>query len=222
MADSPGRPVRERVPTGSAPSKAGRGRERAPTGMSENETTDELREQALSIIVLGASGDLAKKKTFPALLKIWEMGLLPPHTRIFGYARSKLSQEDFVARIRPFAEKVTCADGVLDSFLANTTYVSGQYDSQDDFAALHDTICAGEVATGLPGGNRVFYLALPPSVFASVSATFKPVCMSTNGWNRVIVEVRFGEWGGGWVGVGLCGENGRMGEWERGSVGVWE
>jgi glucose-6-phosphate 1-dehydrogenase len=49
----------------------------------------------VSIVVIGASGDLAKKKTFPSLFSLFGLGLLPPKCTIFGYARTQLSDEDF-------------------------------------------------------------------------------------------------------------------------------
>lgn len=45
---------------------------------------------------------------------------------------------------------------------------------------------------GATVAHRVFYLALPPSVFQSVSACLRPECWSARGWNRVIVEKPFG------------------------------
>ena len=54
----------------------------------------------LSIIVLGASGDLAKKKTFPALFHLHCQGFIQSHNvHIFGYARSKMSDNDLRDRI---------------------------------------------------------------------------------------------------------------------------
>ncbi|XP_021890346.1 LOW QUALITY PROTEIN: glucose-6-phosphate 1-dehydrogenase, cytoplasmic isoform-like [Carica papaya] len=54
----------------------------------------------LSIIVLGASGDLAKKKTFPALFHLYRQGFLPSNeVHIFGYARSKISDDDLRKRL---------------------------------------------------------------------------------------------------------------------------
>ncbi len=55
-------------------------------------------EDSLTIVVIGASGDLAKKKTFPALYELHLAGLLPRGTTIAGYARSKLSNEKFRVR----------------------------------------------------------------------------------------------------------------------------
>jgi glucose-6-phosphate 1-dehydrogenase len=43
------------------------------------------------IIVLGASGDLAKKKTFPALFALYAQGFLPEEVHVVGYARSSES-----------------------------------------------------------------------------------------------------------------------------------
>lgn len=40
------------------------------------------------IVVLGASGDLAKKKTFPAIFALFQQGLLPKDVKIVGYART--------------------------------------------------------------------------------------------------------------------------------------
>jgi glucose-6-phosphate 1-dehydrogenase len=49
----------------------------------------------VSIVVLGASGDLAKKKTYPSLFSLYGLGLLPEHFTIYGFARSKLHDDDF-------------------------------------------------------------------------------------------------------------------------------
>ncbi|PNH06867.1 Glucose-6-phosphate 1-dehydrogenase, chloroplastic [Tetrabaena socialis] len=50
---------------------------------------------SLGVVVVGASGDLAKKKIFPALFALYNEGLLPPEFHIFGYARSKMTDEEF-------------------------------------------------------------------------------------------------------------------------------
>ena len=52
-------------------------------------------QSALSICVVGASGDLAKKKIFPALFALHYQDMLPAHFTVFGYARSKMTDEEF-------------------------------------------------------------------------------------------------------------------------------
>ena len=86
----------------------------------------------LSIVVLGASGDLAKKKIYPVLWSLYKHDLIDrKNTKFIGYARSKLSHDDLVGRIKPFLK----ASGeeeekLLAEFLDRQEYVAGQYDQQ--------------------------------------------------------------------------------------------
>ena len=57
------------------------------------------QEAMLSIVVVGASGDLAKKKIFPAIFALYHQGLLPKNVQLVGYARSKSSDEEFREKI---------------------------------------------------------------------------------------------------------------------------
>jgi glucose-6-phosphate 1-dehydrogenase len=56
-------------------------------------------ETMLSIVVVGGSGDLARKKIFPALFALYYQGLLPKHVQVVGYARSQTSNEEFREKI---------------------------------------------------------------------------------------------------------------------------
>ncbi|XP_057244410.1 glucose-6-phosphate 1-dehydrogenase, partial [Malurus melanocephalus] len=76
----------------------------------------------------------------------------------------------------------------LSSFLSLQSFVRGQYGDEGSFRALDAHLRA------LPGGDhahRLFYLALPPSVYTPVTRHLRNVCMG-DGWNRVIVEKPFG------------------------------
>uniref|UniRef100_A0A7S2W462 Glucose-6-phosphate 1-dehydrogenase n=1 Tax=Mucochytrium quahogii TaxID=96639 RepID=A0A7S2W462_9STRA len=148
--------------------------------------------QPLSIVVFGASGDLAKKKTFPALFDLYVDGRIGASTVIVGYARSALSEEEFRQRLRPFLLKHGKEQDV-DDFLHVCRYRHGQYDSDEDIAAvckelpsLH-RISAGDLE------NRVFYFALPPSVFPFVARSVSKVGHTEKGWLRVVVEKPFGK-----------------------------
>eukprot|EP00729_Bicosta_minor_P016638 gene16638-4456_t len=152
-------------------------------------------EGVTTIVVLGASGDLAKKKIYPVLWSLYRKKLVASTTRIIGYARSKLTQQDLVSRIRPFlASKVQKADEALfEEFLSQCQYFAGGYDSAESFAGLNTYITGQEAAVGVTGSsNRVFYLALPASVFQPVSTCIKENTWSQNGWNRIVVEKPFG------------------------------
>lgn len=89
-------------------------------------------DNALSIVVVGASGDLAKKKTFPALLDLYRHDFLPKHVTICGYSRSNMSDEDLRTKIRPYlVKKDTAADPIVDEFLGRVHYRSGEWRRTD-------------------------------------------------------------------------------------------
>ncbi|KAG1331349.1 glucose-6-phosphate 1-dehydrogenase, cytoplasmic isoform [Cocos nucifera] len=157
----------------------------------------------LSIVVLGASGDLAKKKTFPALFNLFRQGFLQPNeVHIFGYARTKISDDELRERIRGFLSQGKGAstehtDDLL-KFLQLIKYVSGSYDSEDGFLLLNKEISAHESSKrSQPGtSRRLFYLALPPSVYPLVCKMIRKYCMNQShlsGWTRVVVEKPFGK-----------------------------
>ncbi|GJQ97119.1 glucose-6-phosphate 1-dehydrogenase, cytoplasmic isoform [Tanacetum coccineum] len=77
--------------------------QRAPL-KTDSESSEYVPETGcLSIIVLGASGDLAKKKTFPALFHLYRQGFIQSQdVHIFGYARTKISDKDLRDRIRGY------------------------------------------------------------------------------------------------------------------------
>ncbi|EOR00405.1 hypothetical protein E3P92_03463 [Wallemia ichthyophaga] len=151
-----------------------------------------------SIVVFGASGDLAKKKTFPALFGLRKMGLLPKDTRIIGYARSKMTNEEFHDKVTGFI-KIDDNDSnskkLLDEFKSGLSYVAGGYDGEEAFKNLNDNLTNAEKSNASSGkvSNRLFYLALPPSVFGSVSEGLRKFCYSGSGTNRLIVEKPFGK-----------------------------
>lgn len=157
----------------------------------------------LSIIVLGASGDLAKKKTFPALFHLFQQGFLnTKEVHIFGYARTKITDDDLRDRIRGYlsprsGESAEQAE-TLSNFLQLIKYVSGSYDREDGFLLLNDEISKHEYSKNSQVGTsrRLFYLALPPSVYPSVCKMIRKYCMNRSdlgGWTRIVVEKPFGK-----------------------------
>ena len=64
-------------------------------------TTEELKDNTL-IVVLGASGDLAKKKTYPALFGLFKLGFLPNDIHIVGYARTKMDDTQYHKHITAY------------------------------------------------------------------------------------------------------------------------
>eukprot|EP00252_Welwitschia_mirabilis_P018772 TRINITY_DN4194_c0_g1_i1.p1 TRINITY_DN4194_c0_g1~~TRINITY_DN4194_c0_g1_i1.p1 ORF type:complete len:516 (-),score=89.79 TRINITY_DN4194_c0_g1_i1:566-2113(-) len=155
----------------------------------------------LSIVVLGASGDLAKKKTFPALFNLFCEGFLPEQdVHIFGYARTPLSNDDLRRKIQ---EHLKPRGGTpekdfstaVSKFLDLVAYISGPYDKDEGFVKLDEEIAMHERKKSGEDGpsRRLFYLALPPSVYPSVCKRIRGYCMNQRGWTRIVVEKPFGK-----------------------------
>ncbi|CAN4084516.1 unnamed protein product [Withania somnifera] len=150
-------------------------------------------ETTVSITVIGASGDLAKKKIFPALFALFYEDCLPENFIVFGYSRTKLSDEELRNMI---STTLTCrvdkrenCDAKMECFLGRCFYHSGQYNSEDDFAELDYKLREKE---GCRVSNRLFYLSIPPNIFVDVVRCASLKASSTSGWTRVIVEKPFG------------------------------
>ncbi|KAJ0235422.1 Glucose-6-phosphate 1-dehydrogenase 3 [Hirschfeldia incana] len=151
------------------------------------------QKSTVSITVVGASGDLAKKKIFPALFALYYEGCLPQHFTIYGYARSKMTD----AELRDMVSKtLTCridkrenCGEKMEEFLKRCFYHTGQYDSQEHFVALDKKLKEHE---GGRLSNRLFYLSIPPNIFVDAVKCASSSASSVTGWTRVIVEKPFG------------------------------
>lgn len=151
----------------------------------------------LSIVVVGASGDLAQRKIYPALFALFSQGLLPSDFQVFGMARSAMDQAGFRAKIEQnltcrYVPGVSCAEFVA-TFLNRCHYLSGQYSSTDSFLDLF------QFMRSIEGGgpvNRLFYMAVPPTVFLEAANALGNsglvACGSSREWSRIVVEKPFG------------------------------
>lgn len=152
----------------------------------------------LGIVVVGASGDLAQRKVIPALFALFCQDFLPADFQIFGLARSAYDHEGFRRKI---AENLTCryvpgethcADRT-QAFLSRCYYCSGAYASPDSFLDLFQLMRDVE---GDGPVNRIFYMAIPPSVFMDVAMALGDsglvACGDRDEWSRIVIEKPFG------------------------------
>ncbi|CAG8452918.1 3726_t:CDS:2 [Acaulospora colombiana] len=157
------------------------------------EDNSSLLTGTVTIVVFGASGDLAKKKTYPALFGLYRNGFLPEGTRIIGYARTNIGEQEFRNRISGYIKApVAEIKEQLSKFLEICSYVSGQYDKDESYQYLSKVVEEIENLGGPEKKHRVFYMALPPSVFVPVARGIKNYVYSSRGVNQLIVEKPFG------------------------------
>ncbi|KAL7216442.1 hypothetical protein ACSBR1_028392 [Camellia fascicularis] len=150
-------------------------------------------ESTLSITVVGASGDLARKKIFPALFALFYEDCLPENFSVFGYARTEMTDEELRNMI---SQTLTCridkrenCGNKMDQFLKRCFYHFGQYNSEEHFSELD---CKLKIKEEGRLSNRLFYLSIPPNIFVDVVRCASCRASSKNGWTRVIVEKPFG------------------------------
>src|SRR6058998_3862467 len=81
-----------------------------------------------TLVIFGATGDLAKRKLLPAIYNLAHEGALPERFHLIGSSRSEMSHDEFrtlaTDAIRQFSRR-TPDDAVLTSLLEQVRYVSG-------------------------------------------------------------------------------------------------
>ncbi len=152
----------------------------------------------LRIVVIGATGDLAQRKIFPALFGLFRRHMLPPDTRIVGLARSGWDSDklrDSVTKgLSCYAVSRAHCSSEQKRFLALCSYVRlGQGDDEPVMSGLLRHL------KGIESGseaNYLFYLAVPPSSFKPMIQAIEAADLvrepETSPWTRVVIEKPFG------------------------------
>jgi glucose-6-phosphate 1-dehydrogenase len=135
-----------------------------------------------ALVIFGFTGDLASKKIFPALYAMVKKGALA--VPVFGVASSKWSTDQLHQRVRDSVEREVGIDdkAAFDRLVSLLHYVSGDYQDPATFKALKKALGNAE--------RPAHYLAIPPSLFATVIESLGAAGLAENA--RVIVEKPFG------------------------------
>jgi glucose-6-phosphate 1-dehydrogenase len=150
-----------------------------------------------SFVIFGASGDLTRRLLAPALYNLAASSLLPDGFAVIGVARAELSTEAFRGNLekglREFAKRPV-EDAVANKLFSCVTYLQGEGQDQATYEGLQRELARIEAA-GKTHGNRLFYLATPPSAFAPIACRLGQTGLARqeNGaWRRIIIEKPFG------------------------------
>lgn len=150
-----------------------------------------------AVVIFGATGDLTRRKLFPALCNLARDGLIPADFALVGYGRNAVSSADFQKQMAQ-----SLADYATDCSLAGdckrlvdaTSYLQGQYNDANSYSALK-TYLDGIAAKQKTGGNALFYLSVPPELFEPIVRHLGEAGLlreSDGRWRRVIIEKPFG------------------------------
>src|SRR5436305_10819898 len=150
-----------------------------------------------TMVIFGATGDLTKRKLFPALYNLAASGLLPDELAVVGMGRTEVSTEDFRAKLKDEIHQFATAkvDEELVRWLVERVYYTpGEFQDAAAFERLEQTIEKAE-AERATGGSRLYYLAVPPAFFSTIVDQLGKAGMvrEENGhFRRVIIEKPFG------------------------------
>ncbi len=145
---------------------------------------------ACTIVLFGATGDLAAKKIFPALAHLSGQPGSKARFDVLGVGRTKQDEATFRAAVKKHLEEpgVKLPPERVASFLERVGYVEGDPSKPETYATLRQRLDA------LPGKNRLFYAATPAEVFPEIIRQLAGAKLldETGGWSRLVIEKPFG------------------------------
>lgn len=173
------------------------------TSTADNPLRAGLREERTpapcAMVIFGASGDLTRRKLLPAVYSLARDRLLPESFAVVGYARRPYTDETFRERVREGCDshaRRRPVDATLwERFAPGISYVQGTFGEPEGYRKLKAHLEELDKARGIKG-NRLFYLATPPSSFAEILKNLREEGLLDDdegqGFSRVIIEKPFG------------------------------
>ena len=146
------------------------------------------------LVIFGASGDLATTKLLPALFRLAERGGLPGAFGVVGVARTELDDDGFRQRALALGGGAETSP-VWQALVGGFRYIAGDYEDPETFKRLEHVLEEMDATRGT-GGNRLYYLATPPSTFTGIVAALgqrglnRPA--TDDGFVRIVVEKPYG------------------------------
>lgn len=153
--------------------------------------------QSFSLVLFGATGDLAKIKILPAIYTLYELELLPGNFSLIGSGRTPHTEQefrDYVTGIlkHKFGDKLKKT--VLEKMLHHTYYCAGDTQKPEFYQKLSEYLALLK-QQGVPSDNRVYHLAILPELYAQVAEFLgaSGLNRSPDGWVRIMIEKPFGQ-----------------------------
>jgi glucose-6-phosphate 1-dehydrogenase len=150
-----------------------------------------------TLVIFGATGDLARRKLLPALYNLAHEGALPERFNLIGVSRRDMPDDDF----RQFAREAIAEFSrrppdpeVLDRLLARLRYLGFSFDDRDGYGKLKQVVDELDQEAGAYPLNRAYYLSTAPEYFPVITEALKEAGLNRHEKAdvRVIIEKPFG------------------------------
>lgn len=152
-----------------------------------------MQEQKVLITFFGATGDLASRKLYPALFRLFQKGFIRNHFAVIGTARREWTDEHFREVVVKSVQTLTEDVNQAEEFASHFYYQAHNVTDTHHYVVLKELSEKLDQQYGIEG-NRIFYLAMAPSFFGTITQHLKDEALLTeNGYNRLIIEKPFGK-----------------------------
>jgi glucose-6-phosphate 1-dehydrogenase len=155
------------------------------------------------IVIFGATGDLTHRKLIPALFSLEAQNLLPDKLKIVGFARREFSDHSFRDELQGSLEEYAPdlwkeAQDAWHKFSRRIVFHRSDFDNAQGFTWLKERLDKFDASEGTMG-NRLYYLATPPTTYTTVIQQLGKAGLvksgeekDSQGFTRIIVEKPFG------------------------------
>lgn len=150
------------------------------------------RAEPCVLVIFGATGDLTRRKLIPALFHLACEGCMAGRFQIVGIGLQTMSDAEFREHLREGVAHSTeirqFREDAWRNFASRIAYLSGDFLDP----ATHRRL--GDYLDGLPVGNRLYYLATPPSAASAIIRHLAALGLNAEarGWTRIVIEKPFG------------------------------
>jgi glucose-6-phosphate 1-dehydrogenase len=155
-----------------------------------------------TIVILGANGDLAKRKLLPAIYQLAKDQLLPPNCDVLGTAREPMTDDSFrkmMGDALRASDEIEFDEALWNKLAPRMHYVPGDVKNAQSFRQLCERLEQIEQRREQNERNRLFYLAVPPSIFGTIVEALSESGLaprmhdaSERPWSRIVIEKPFG------------------------------
>ena len=148
----------------------------------------EIMENKTAITLFGGTGDLTYRKLLPALYNLNALGKLADDFKIVVIGRREYSQADYIDIVRTWVKehaRTKFDDEEFESYAKRIIYFKMNMTNEDDYAMLQEFYTKEDIQ------NHVYYFAVAPSFFMTITNGLQKHCSENNA--KVIIEKPFGE-----------------------------
>ncbi len=167
--------------------------------MVENPLTEGLERKPVdptTLVIFGATGDLARRKLLPALYNLASDGALPERFNLIGVSRAERSHDSYreivIDSVRRFSRR-TPDDKVLDALFADVRYIAGTFDDPEVYSKLSTELDGFDQSANMVF-NRSFYLSTAPEFFPTITEALGAQGLAQHSGCdvRIMIEKPFG------------------------------